>query len=86
MIVKNRKPSATLEPLVIGRVTRVLFGIGTLVLVALVGTSTLTLWGTIGLVALGLSFLVGGLAGNPGCELTAIPNLFLPKEKKCHCL
>lgn len=84
--MKKRNSSAELEPLVIGRVTRVLFGVGTLVLVALVGPSTLTLWGTIGLVALGLSFLVGGLAGNPGCELTAIPNLFLSEKKKCHCL
>ena len=84
--MKDQRTSSTLKPLLIGRVTRVLFGIGTLVAVAVIGPSTLTTGGTIGLVALGLSFLVGGIAGNPGCEVTAIPNLFLSKDKRCHCL
>jgi len=75
-----------LKPLVIGRVTRLLFGVGTLALVAVIDTSTLSIWGTFALIALGLSFVVGGIVGNPGCELTAIPNLFFSKKKKAHCL
>ena len=70
----------------VGRVTRVLFGLGTFVLIAAIGPSTLTIWGTVALGALGLSFLIGGLMGNPGCELTAIPNLFVSEKKKIHCL
>jgi hypothetical protein len=77
---------AKLKPLFFGRATRVLFGLGTIVLVAVIGPSNLTIWGTVALVALGISFLIGGIAGNPGCELTAIPNLFLSKKKKVHCL
>ena len=77
---------AKLKPLFFGRATRVLFGLGTIVLVVVIGPSILTIWGTVALVALGISFLIGGIVGNPGCELTAIPNLLLPKEKKFHCL
>jgi hypothetical protein len=84
--MEDKNSSAKLRPLFIGRVTRVVFGIGTLVLIPVIGSSTLTTVGTIGLAALGLSFLVGGIAGNPGCELTAIPNLLVPKQKRCHCL
>lgn len=84
--MEDDKPHAELKPLVIGRWTRVLFGIGTFVLIAVIGPSTLTNWGTAALIVLGLSFVVGGLTGNPGCELTAIPNLFLPEKKKVHCL
>lgn len=75
-----------LRPLIIGRVTRVLFGIGTLILIAVIGPSILTKGGTAALIVLGLSFLIGGIVGNPGCELTAIPNLLLPEKKKVHCL
>jgi hypothetical protein len=57
-----------------------------LVLIAVFGPSTLTTWGTVGLVFLGLSFLIGGVMGNPGCELTAILNLFASEKKKVHCL
>jgi len=84
--VKNEKSSARLTPLFVGRVTRVLFGVGTFVLIAVIGPSALTTWGVVALVALGLSFVIGGMVGNPGCELTAIPNLVLPKKKKLHCL
>ena len=84
--MKDQGSSARIKPLAVGRVTRVLFGIGTLVAVALIGPSSLTAGGTIGLVFLGVSFLIGGVAGNPGCELTAIPNLFVPRPKRRHCL
>lgn len=85
-VTLNGSAMAKLKPLFFGRATRVLFGIGSFVLVVVIGSSELTIWGTIALVILGLSFLIGGVLGNPGCELTALPNLFLSKEKKVHCL
>ncbi len=75
-----------LKPLFFGRATRVLFGLGTIVLAIVIGPSSLTIWGTVALVVLGISFLIGGIWGNPGCELTAIPNLFLSEKKRVHCL
>ena len=85
--MKNDESSfAKLKPLALGRVTRVLFGVGTFILIFVIGTSTLTFWGTAALVVLALSFVVGGIAANPGCELTALPNLVLRKEKRVHCL
>ncbi|MCK5408300.1 MAG: hypothetical protein KAJ37_12615, partial [Candidatus Krumholzibacteria bacterium] len=85
-IMESNKPITQLKPLVVGRTTRILFGIGTFVLVAVIGPSNLTFWGTVALVVLGISFVIGGAVGNPGCELTAIPNLLLSKGKKIHCL
>jgi hypothetical protein len=82
----NGRSMAKLKPLFFGRATRVLFGFGTIILVVVIGPSNLTIWGTFALVVLGISFLIGGILGNPGCELTAIPNLFFSKEKKVHCL
>jgi len=73
-----------LEPLLLGRVSRVLFGVGTFVLIRVIGVETLTVIGTGALAFLGASFLIGGLMGNPGCELTAIPNLFRSKENQIH--
>jgi hypothetical protein len=84
--MENKKSPAKLQPLFVGRMTRVLFGFGTFVFIAVIGPSTLTLWGTVALVALGSSFVIGGLLGNPGCELTAIPNLFVSEKKRVHCL
>jgi hypothetical protein len=71
-----------LKPLFFGRVSRMFFGVGTFVLIWAVGVDTLTFIGTGVLVFLGVSFLIGGLMGNPGCELTAIPNLFRSKENQ----
>ena len=34
---------------------------------------------------LAASFIVGGLMANPGCEITALPNLLLSAEKRLHC-
>ncbi|MCX5852507.1 MAG: hypothetical protein NT072_10725 [Deltaproteobacteria bacterium] len=73
-----------LVPLLFGRVTRVLVGVGSLVLIYAIGVNTLTPIGTGALAFLGISFLIGGLVANPGCELTAIPNLFLSQENKIH--
>ena len=84
--MSSKRSMANLKPSFFGRATRVLFGIATIVLVVVIGPSNLTIWGTIALIVLGISFLIGGIWGNPGCELTAIPNLFLSKKKRVHCL
>jgi len=72
------------EPLLFGRVLRVLLGVGTFVLIWVIGVNTLTLIGTVVLAFLGVSFLIGGFTRNPGCEITAIPNLFRSKENRTH--
>ena len=74
-----------LKPLVFGRTIRIIAGIGALAVVWGVGVQTLTIWGAAGLIFLGVSFLLGGITGNPGCEITAIPNMVLPEEKQVHC-
>ena len=74
-----------LKPLLFGRLSRVLFGMGTFAVIVFVCPGQLSLWGTVALGLLGISFLVGGLMGNPGCEITALPNLFLSKENRVHC-
>ncbi len=79
---------AEIRPLLVGRLTRVLFGLGALagaVLVALQGDPA-TWLGAAALGLLGLSFLIGGLAANPGCELSALPNLVLPPDQRIHFL
>lgn len=70
------------KPLFFGRLLRVVAGVASLAAVPAVGLSSF--WGVV-LLFLGVSFLVGGLVGNPGCEITALPNLALPKEKRLHC-
>ncbi len=86
MTIPVKRSPAELRPLLFGRMTRVVFGILTLVLIPVIGADTLTPMGTGGLLFLGISFLVGGLMGNPGCEITSIPNLVLPQKKRVHCL
>jgi hypothetical protein len=82
----EQRKLASLPPLRLGRITRVAFGVATLLVIPFVGLETLTGWGVAPLLVLGLSFLVGGLAGNPGCEVTALPNLVLPRDKQVHFL
>jgi hypothetical protein len=72
------------KPLLFGRLLRVLFGLATLASLA-----SLAFLGPIGLLAqaalgfLGVSFLGGGIIANPGCEITALPNLVF--RKRAHC-
>ncbi len=75
---------ATLPPLLFGRLSRVVFGVATLVGAVALSSGGLGSFPFIGLVLLGLSFLVGGLMGNPGCELSVLPNLVLPSDKRVH--
>jgi hypothetical protein len=65
-----------------GRLLRVVAGVAALAGALAVGL--FSFWGIV-LLFLGVSFLVGRLVGNPGCEVTALPNLALPKEKRLHC-
>jgi len=75
---------ATLPPLLFGRLSRVAFGVVTLAVAVAFGSGGLGGFGFAAVVFLGLSFLVGGLTGNPGCELSSLPNLVLPSEKRVH--
>ncbi len=77
---------ARLPPLLFGRVSRVVFGIGTLGVLSYVGAEGVGPVGALLLGFLGLSFLVGGLLANPGCEITALANIFLPRDKRMHFL
>jgi len=74
---------ARLKPLRIGRLTRAAFGTGTLVLSWMAWPALME---TTVLVFLGVSFVIGGVAANPGCEITAIPNLLLPERRRLHSL
>ena len=75
---------AKLPPLLFGRLSRVVFGVVTLAVAVALGSGGLGGFGFAVLVLLGLSFLVGGLTGNPGCELSSLPNLVLPSHKRVH--
>ena len=77
---------ARLPPLLFGRVSRVVFGIGTLGVLWYVGADDVGSVGALLLGFLGLSFLVGGVLANPGCEITALTNIFLPRDKRMHFL
>ena len=85
-MAENSKLTVPLKPLFFGRLTRVVFG-----LVALYGGARLwnsnlaSMAASLAAILLGLSFLVGGLIANPGCEITALVNLVLPAEKRVHC-
>ena len=77
---------AELPPLFFGRLMRIVTGLVTLGVIPYVGIDQLGFWGLAGLGFLGFSFLIGGIMGNPGCEITALPNLALPSVKRTHCL
>ena len=83
--MSSKSSFAKIPPLFFGRTTRVLFGLGTFLVVAYVGLEDLGLVGASLLGILGLSFIIGGIMGNPGCELTALPNLLLPRSRRMHC-
>ena len=78
-----KSPLGKLPPLAVGRAARVIFGIGSLIGAVLVPWDEAGgMVGGLVLVFFGLSFLAGGLMANPGCEVTALPNLLLPAEKR----
>lgn len=75
---------AEIPPLPIGRISRILFGIATFIIVGVAGVELFGTVGSVLLVGLGVSFVIGGLFAIPGCEITAIPNLLLPKSMRFH--
>ena len=83
-LMQEHQNPGKLPPLWFGRLSRVVFGVATLVGAVALSSGGLGSIPLIGLVFLGLSFLVGGLMGNPGCELSALPNLVLPSDKRVH--
>ncbi|MEE9171211.1 MAG: hypothetical protein V3U73_15740 [bacterium] len=82
--MNDEQSLAKLRPLLFGRITRMIFGIITLSLIPFVAPGRFEVISIVGLLFLGISFLVGGLISNPGCEITALFNLFLPSRKRKH--
>lgn len=70
------------KPMPFGKGLRILAGVCALAVAIAVGPSGF--WGLL-LLLVAASFIVGGLTANPGCEVTALPNLVLPHEKRLHC-
>jgi hypothetical protein len=68
--------------MLIGRGLRIVAGACALAAAIIVGP--FGVWGLL-LFFLAASFIVGGLMANPGCEITALPNLLLSAEKRLHC-
>ena len=83
--MKDKQRPEEIPPLLIGRLSRIAFGLGTFVVIGILGFEALGWFGTVILGALGVSFVIGGLAGIPGCEISAIPNIFLPRSRRFHC-
>lgn len=83
-MAESKQGLAKIPPGPLGKTLRVLFGLGTLYWISDRGIEELGLAGFAALLFLGVSFLLGGLLSNPGCELSAIPNLFLPEKEKVH--
>ena len=81
-MAENSKSAVRLKPLFFGRLTRVVFGLVVLYWgVELWNKDLASMAASLGVFLLGLSFLVGGLMANPGCEITASVNP-LPAEKR----
>jgi len=84
-VAENSKVTIHLKPLFFGRLTRVVFGLVALYWGARLWNGDLaSMVASLAMIFLGLSFLVGGLMANPGCEITALVNLLLPAEKRLH--
>jgi len=73
------------KPLFFGRLLRVLAGFACFVALPFVAESELAGVGKAGLVLAGLTFVVAGIRANAGCEITALPNLFLPANRQLTC-
>ena len=73
------------RPLFFGRLLRVLAGVACLVGSPFGPTCEDTWLGVTALALGGTTFIVAGIRANPGCEITALPNLFLPSDRQLHC-
>lgn len=77
--------STCTRPLFFGRLIRVLAGVGCFIGAFYVPDFEFTWLGILGLALAGTTFLVAGIRANPGCEITALPNLFLPAHRRLSC-
>lgn len=68
------------KPLFIGRMLRIILGIGALVFLLLYPLSIL--WQII-LAFIGVSLIVGGIIAHPGCEIWALPSLLVRSRVQC---
>lgn len=75
---------ADIPPLPFGPISRILFGVASFIVLGFIGVDAFGIVGTVLLAGLGVSFISGGLFAIPGCEITAIPNLLLPKSMHFH--
>lgn len=82
--MSERQRLAKLKPLFLGRLSRVIVGAVLLIVILFVEFEGTGIIVGVALAVLGLSFLVGGLMANPGCEVTALLNLLLPAKKQVH--
>ena len=73
------------RPLFFGRLLRVLAGLACFFSVRYVPYFEHSWLGVFALVLAGLTFLIAGIRANPGCEITALPNLFLPANRQLNC-
>ena len=71
-----------LQPMFFGRLLRVLAGVAFLIPIPFVPRFEHAWLAIAGLVLAALTFLAAGLTANPGCEITALPNLFLPPARR----
>jgi hypothetical protein len=68
------------KPLLVGRMLRIILGIGALVYLLLNPLSRI--WQII-LAFIGVSLIVGGIIGHPGCEILALPSLLFRSRAQC---
>ena len=77
--------TAPLRPLLFGRIFRIAAGLACLISIPFVPAFEYTWLGVLALMVAGATFIVAGAIANPGCEITALPNLFLPARSRLHC-
>ena len=73
------------QPLLFGRLLRAAAGVACLISIPFVPPFEYTALGVLALVAAGVTFIIASITANPGCEITALPNLFLPRQRQIHC-
>ena len=73
------------QPLLFGRLARIVVGAGLWVGIAFVPNSANAWLGVLALAVGGLIFVLAGVIANPGCEITAPINLFRRSEDRVSC-
>jgi len=74
-----------LKPLFFGRLLRIAAGMACFVSIPFVPAFENAWLGSLALVLGGIVFVTAGILANPGCEITAPVNLFLPPERRICC-